>query len=209
MNATAIYIRTSTEEQTPENQIDDCKTLIEDKKGHYTVFMDKQTAWKDNKERPNFEILKKKIKSRELKNVIVWDLDRIYRSRKKLISFFEECKIYNCKVYSFRQKWLEDLNKIPPPFDEIMFNLMLNIMGWLAEEESTKKSHRVKLAVDRRGKYTKSKYGKKWGRKPISTQKLNKIKSLQHLSIRGIEKETGIPKSVVHKYLTLIKQEKT
>tara|TARA_R100000093_G_scaffold34998_1_gene18539 strand:+ start:4461 stop:5111 length:651 start_codon:yes stop_codon:yes gene_type:complete len=211
MNKTAIYIRTSTEEQTPELQLQDClKVHYVNKQVDYKVFEDKQSAWKDNKERVSFETLKKEIKQKKFNNLIVWDLDRIYRNRKKLISFFEYCKIYDCKIHSYRQQWLESLNSIEPPFNDIMFDLMLQIMGWLAEEESNKKSERVKLAVSKRGGVTRSKYGNKWGRKTISTYKINQIHNFYNsdLSMRQIAKEVGVSKSVVHKTLRELKEKK-
>ena len=50
-----IYIRTSTEDQEPENQIESCKCLF---KEDYNLFQDKQSAYKDNKERKGFEAAK-------------------------------------------------------------------------------------------------------------------------------------------------------
>jgi len=168
-----IYIRTSTGEQTPELQLRDILTIIpQDVRDeiifnkHYT---DKQSAFKDNKERVEFELLKKEISKGLIKNLYVWDLDRIYRKRKKLIEFFAYCKNYNCKVHSFNQQWLNNLNNIQPPFNEIMFDLMLQIMGWLAEEESIKKSNRVKMSVNKINGVTVSHKGNKWGRKHFST----------------------------------------
>lgn len=199
----AIYVRTSTEEQTPELQIEDCKSI--NQYGDAEIFIDKQSAWKDHVERDNFNDLKKQIKKRKINHIIVWDLDRLYRNRKNLISFFKLCKSFNCQIHSFRQDWLENLNNIQEPFNEIMHDLMLQIMGWLAEEESSKKSQRVKLAVDRRGKFTRSKYGNKWGRKEISTQKINKILILRKQSdksIREIAREAGVSIGVVHKIIS-------
>jgi len=150
-----IYIRTSTTEQTPENQLRDCLTLV---KGEYNVIEEKQSAWKD-KDRPFFEDIKKKIKSEEINSLICWDWDRLFRNRKKLKEFFEFCKVYKCEIHSFRQKFFEDFYKIPKPFDEIIQELVLNLMGWLAEDESKKKSDRVKIAYqNRKGK---------WGRKSL------------------------------------------
>jgi len=201
-----IYIRTSTEEQNPENQLRDCESIrLNDQKQDtfidYSLFEEKQSAWKD-KDRPVFENIMGLIKARRINDLIVWDLDRLHRNRKKLISFFDYCKLYNCKIHSFRQKWLEDLNNIPEPFNEIMHGLMLQIMGWLAEEESNKKSDRVKQAVRRKeGKPTRSYKGNKWGRKPISTFKRNQIieLSIQKLTIRKIAAKVGLSKSIVHK----------
>lgn len=160
-----IYIRTSTEDQEPKNQIKACEKLTEP---GYILLEDKQSAFTDNKERDGFEKAKKLIKKKKISKFIVWDLDRIYRNRIKLKEFFQFCKIYECSIHSVNQAWLEELSNVPAPFDDIMHELMLNLMGWLAEDESKKKSKRVRLAVRRvPGQPTKSYRGKKWGRKKM------------------------------------------
>jgi len=202
---TIIYLRTSTEDQNPENQLKDCLTLV---KGEYEVIEEKQSAFKD-KERPLFELIKQRIKSGEVKSLICWDWDRLYRNRKKLKEFFEFCKIYKCDIHSFRQKFFEEFYKIPKPFDDIMQDLFLNLLGWMAEDESRKKSERVKIAY-------KNHKGKKWGRKPIpsSIEKeiINLKKDKPTMSIREIadsifywdknHNRKKISKSFVHKTLT-------
>lgn len=204
----AIYIRTSTEEQNPYNQLKDCKSI--NKWGSYILLEDKQSAWKEDKERPAFNELNKLIKKRSIKYIIVWDLDRIYRNRKRLIEFFDLCKLYKITILSYRQQWLNQLLNIPEPFNEIMYDMMLQVMGWLAEEESTKKSERVKAAVSKRGGITKSKYGNKWGRKNISTYKKNRIKEYYNAgySTRATAQELGVGKSTVHKYFIEFSKEK-
>ena len=49
MNKTIIYIRTSTEEQTPELQVRDCE-LLASKLGltDCEILSEKQSAWKDS-----------------------------------------------------------------------------------------------------------------------------------------------------------------
>lgn len=160
-----MYIRTSTEDQEPENQIKDTEKISGE---DYELFQDKQSAWKDNKDRPDFETLKRKIKKSKGGDLYVWDWDRLFRNRKKLKEFFQFCAIYHCRIHSFRQKFFESLYDVPAPFDEIMQELFLNLLGWLAEDESTKKSDRVKAAIRRvPGKATMSRGGKKWGRKAL------------------------------------------
>jgi DNA invertase Pin-like site-specific DNA recombinase len=172
-----IYIRTSSDKQEPENQLKSCENLFEEE---YELFQDKQSAFKDNKEREGFEKAKKLIKSGKVKRFIVWDWDRIYRNQKKFVEFFKFCDIYKCQIHSVNQKYFDDFYKIPAPFDEIVSNLVLNLMGWLAEDESKKKSERVKLAVRKiDGKPTRSYKGNKWGRKAISTQAINKVLQLK------------------------------
>ncbi len=195
MKQTTIYLRTSTEEQNPQNQLEACEQLAQKLSlQDYEVFEDKVSGWKDL-ERKNFNEIRKAIEKTQVKYLICWDLDRLYRNRKKLIEFFEFCKIYNCKIYSVRQEWLESLNRIQEPFNEIMHSLMLQIMGWLAEEESNKKSERVKLAIKKKEGKAYSKFGNKWGRKSINSPRLKeKVKELkqQGLSFRDILKHEEI-----------------
>ena len=215
---TIIYLRTSTEEQNPENQLKDCKSFSEGLKlDEFEVFQEKQSAFKDDSKREVFNNILKEIKKGKVDHIIVWDWDRLFRNRNKLIQFFELCKIYKCKIHSSRQGYFEDFYKIPAPFDEIVSNLVLNLMGHMAEEESKKKSDRVKLAVIKEeGKVTKSYKGNKWGRKEIPTKVAIRIIELcvEGLSIRKIAEHEDIfywdknnnkkqlGKSTVHKIIS-------
>jgi DNA invertase Pin-like site-specific DNA recombinase len=213
MKMKAIYIRTSTLEQTPELQLRDIKVLL--KSLNYNIkdmkiYSDKQSAWKDNIERKQFNELRKLIKKRKVSDIIVWDLDRIYRNREKLKGFFIFFKVYNCKIHSYNQNWLEELHKIMPPFNEIMHDMMLQIMGWIAQDESDRKSKRIKMAVRKKEGVTKSYKGNKWGRKTISTQKYNRLKSIlkDNLTYKQMSDELNLSVGVVHKYAKIIQNEK-
>lgn len=208
MEQNIIYLRTSTEDQHPEIQLDDCKILAKQLNlNDCEVIEDKISGWKDIK-REGFDRIIQTIKKKETKHLICWDLDRLYRNRKRLVNLFEISKIFGCTVHSVRQGWLEDINKMPEPFNDIMHSLMLQIMGWIAEEESTKKSERVKLSKKDINGVTYSKYGKKWGRKEISTQAKNKILELrkQGLTIKQIREqvkcdEKNVSIGVIHKII--------
>lgn len=199
-----IYIRTSTEDQEPENQIKSCEGLC---KGEYQLFQDKQSAYKDNKEREGFENARKLIKSGKINKFIVWDWDRIYRNQKRLVEFFKFCELYKCQIHSVNQKYFDDFYKIPAPFDEIVSNLVLNLMGWLAEDESKKKSDRVKLAIRKKNGITKSYKGNKWGRKSMHTNKIKRIKELreQGASYRKIAKEENVSIGKISQILSVHK----
>jgi DNA invertase Pin-like site-specific DNA recombinase len=195
MEKSIIYIRTSTEEQNPENQLELCKKLADKLNiNNYDILEDRISGWKDL-QRENFDKIYKEVIRGNLNNIIVWDVDRLYRNRKRMVSFFALCKVNHCKIYSARQTWLENINNMPEPFNEIMHDLMLQIMGWLAEEESNKKSDRVKAAVRKKdGKKTTSYNGKKWGRPSIHTNKKKIVWGLRNdgLSIRAIAKSTNL-----------------
>lgn len=197
-----IYLRTSTEEQNPQNQLKDCiKIAGEDSE----VFEEKQSAYKD-KDRSVFELIKQKIKHKQISDFYVWDWDRIFRNQKKLVEFFKFCELYDCKIHSYNQQYFEDFYKIPKPFDEIVSNLVLNLMGWLAEEESKKKSDRVKIAYKNRKT--------KWGRPTKIKKSLIEDVMEKHnlgMSIREISQSVWywdknnnqkfISKSAVHKII--------
>lgn len=211
---TVIYIRTSTKEQNPISQLENCESIRPKKQNYetfveYKLFEEEASAWKE-KERPKFDEIIRKIKKRKIRNLIVWDLDRIYRNRKKLLSFFKLCKHYNCRIYSYRQNFLQEINKMPSPWDEILYDMMIQIFGWIAEEESNRLSDRIKKAVVK-GEITKSYKGNKWGRKKLSTFKKRKIKELYKKghSYRDIEKEVKASIGSVHKTISEIREEKT
>lgn len=207
----AIYIRTSTLEQEPTLQLKDISklTAIED----CTVFEEQESAWKKDTKRPEFEKIIAMIKRKEITDLYVWDLDRLYRNRKGLKDFFVLCKCFGATVHSFNQQWLEQLNSVTPPFDEIVKDLLINLMGWLSEDESKKKSGRFKNAVRRTEKGTLSYLGNKWGRQPFPKQTISRVLKLreQGNSIREIAKSVmvydknnnsrNISKSSVHKIL--------
>lgn len=210
-----IYLRTSTEEQNPENQLKDCES-IRPKDRNYDTFVDyylmqeQQSAFHDFKDRHVFEKLRMLIKDRKVKTLIVWDLDRIYRNRNKLKEFFVFCDAFDCTILSFRQKFLQDIEKIPEPFNEIMHDLMLNLLGWIAEDESKHKSERVKASIRLNDGETYSYKGNKWGRKPISTFKRNQIVSMYNKGdrLRSIAIELKVSLGAVHKIVQDYKDKK-
>lgn len=189
-----IYLRTSTEEQNPENQLKNCLTLIESneiKEGEYTIVEERLSAWKEI-ERPLFKEIINSIKKKEINILIVWDLDRLYRNRKNLLGFFQLCAVHGVKILSYRQKWLTDLQtlKLPTGFEwiaEMQINNFLNFLGWISEDESNKKSDRVKIAF-------KNHKGKRWGRPKVHTNKINVILEYynQGLSYRQISEKSKL-----------------
>lgn len=170
------FIRCSTKEQEPHLQLRDIGTMIPVEQ--LVVIEENISAFKKNVKRLEFEKLYKLIKAKAVDELYVWHLDRLFRSRKGLVEFLSFCKIYKVKVFSYNQRWLETINEMPVPFNEIMFDLFLQIIGWIAESESETKSNRVQLAVRKTDNGTYSCKGKKWGRKPLPPQTINRV--LEH-----------------------------
>jgi len=212
MENNIIYIRTSTIEQTPELQLRDIETLV--KIEDCVIHKEQLSAWKDNVKRPEFDKILMKVKYGKIGNIYVWNLDRIFRNRTKLTGFLKLCFEKKIKVFSYTQKWLNDIYNIPYPFNEMVTDMMIFILGYVAEQESEFKSKRVKMAVVKKDNKTLSHKGNIWGRKSLSPQVVNKVIELkqQGFSIREIALQVirydknnngqNISKSSVHKILS-------
>jgi DNA invertase Pin-like site-specific DNA recombinase len=207
-----IYIRTSTAEQSPDLQLRDISTLIQLE--NCVIIAEQESAWKANSKRSEFEKLCALIKTNKIDNLYIFSIDRLHRNFKRLKEFLLLCKTYNVKIISYCQNWISSVHSFPPPFNEIMTDFMIQIIGWMAETESTQKSARVKLAVRKLDNVTVSHKGKKWGRKSISNSAKEKVIQFRNegKSIRQIcelviiyDKNNNakkIAKSTVHKLLT-------
>lgn len=158
------YLRTSTDDQRPEDQHDDIMSM--NPPADLVKVTEQKSAWlhESISKRPRFKQIYIQIKRGNVATLYVWDLDRLFRNRKRLVSFFKLCKATGCRVLSYRQKWLQQIGDMPSPWNEIVEDMMVQIMGWMAEDESDKKSDRVKKAVVKSDSGTFSKYGNEWGR---------------------------------------------
>jgi len=136
----------------------------------------------------------------------------------KLLELFNLCKIKKCNIYSVRQQFLNEMQDmiLPVGFEfirEIMINNFLNFLGWIAEDESKKRSERIRASMRETDEGVFSYKGNKWGRKEISTPAIKKILELhaQGFSIRQIAKQVqytdknknmiNVSRSAVHKVI--------
>jgi DNA invertase Pin-like site-specific DNA recombinase len=197
--ASFIYLRTSTEDQDPENQLADILKIAPEGS---EVLPEYGSAWKDElKHRPRFAELLDSIKKGRVSSVNVWDLDRIYRNRIKTVEFMQFCQAHGVVVRSYRQQWMHQFEDMEVPAGmgwmvEMIRNNLIQTLAWVAEEESSKKSHRVKAAYHRKKERGKA---DDWGR---PTAKFNEYRAYQLLfkegmSIRGVAQELGVSKDTI------------
>jgi len=191
----AIYIRTSTTEQTPEKQLAECIEVATNKGYEYEVFEEQLSGYKDIK-RPKYEEVKERARKGEIKAVVVWALDRWIRNRDTLLEDVTILKNYGCRIHSVKEAWVETIN-IEGSLGRTLQDFLIGLIGSLAEMESERKSERVKMAY-------KSHKGK-WGRPAMHTNKKKIVWDLlsKGLSLRVIAKEVNLSVGAVHK----IKQE--
>lgn len=226
----AVYIRVSTKDQSEQEQLPAILTFFNLDEKDVFVFRDEVSAWNLEKEskRKDFLSLKDKIKAKQVSELYIWDLDRIFRNRIKTKEFFNFAKLNNCEIYSLNQTWINDFQSLKMSFPENfkflidnISDLLLDVYAQSAQDESDRKSKRIKLkVVKKEGKKTSSVYGKKWGRKSLPKQTRDKIIKLhlEGFSIRQIAEkikttdknfnQKKISKSAVHKTISHYKQKK-
>lgn len=230
-----LYLRTSTKEQNPELQRSaGVEFSIKIGLGEPEVFAEQGSAYKLEKIRPIWESVLEKAK-REKRAIIVWKYDRSFRNRAEFYKFMKIMfEVYGVKIYSVTEPsilslWeiIDKTNTGNPIVDEfmkgmlkVMWDFMIQQAGEQAEEESRKKSERVKLAVRKENGTTTSYKGNKWGRKALSKNVINQVVELnkQGLSIRKIasqvtywdrnNRKRQLSRSAVHKMLDRINKEK-
>ena len=159
------YLRVSTDEQDETNQLKDVRAYANELNlSIVRVFRERASAWK-SRTRPIFSQMLKSARKQDIEHIVVWDFDRVERNRKRFIGLIRRLSREGIKLHSTRQRWIEELNSIPEPFNEIVSELMLQIVGWMAEEESSKRSERVRAAYERMNSEGKA---QGWGRPPLT-----------------------------------------
>lgn len=215
MEKAIIYLRTSTEDQEPENQKRECLEFAKNRGYEIEeILLEKLSGFKQV-ERPKYEKVKEMARKGEIKAVIVWALDRWVRNRDTLLEDTTILKNYGCKIHSIKEAWLEAIN-IEGPLGKTIQEFLLGLMGSMGEMESKRKSDRVRLAIRKENGVTKSYKGNKWGRKNLSKQTIQKVLDLKKdnpkISIREIASQVvyydknnnakNISRSAVHKLLS-------
>ncbi len=214
MEKAIIYLRTSTDDQHPENQEKECLEFAKNR-GYEVkeIMLEKLSGFKQI-DRPKYEKIKEMARKGEIKAVIVWALDRWVRNRDTLIEDTTILRNYGCKIHSVKEAWLEAIN-IEGALGKTVQEFLLGLMGSMGEMESQRKSERVRLAVRKKDGVTKSYKGNKWGRKNLSKQTIAKVLQLKKdnpkISIREIASQViyydkhnnakNISRSAVHKIL--------
>lgn len=199
-----IYLRTSTKEQNPELQKDKCIEFCS-KIGLNVVeiAIEQGSAYRLEKVRPIWEKIVQRAKKEKL-DIVLWRYDRAFRNREEFFKFMKVMfEVYGTKVYSVTEPsimsfWdmMSKNHSDNPIFNELLkaiFNAMWDFMirqaGEQAEEESRKKSERVKLAVRKVNGVTKSYKGNKWGRKKIKIDEKIILLHKKGKTTREINKE--------------------
>lgn len=174
-----MFIRTSTKDQFPEDQIDPIEKRYKLIKGFYHLISEKQSAFKEESESKRVGLieLKKLIKQRKVNNLYIFHINRLFRNYQKQIEFMQLLKYYNVKLFSVCQDYLDDISKMQHPWNDIVYDMMIKIFADIAERESKDKGKAVKKSFTKNsnGKTIAKQSGKLVGRKGYSSQTIQRV----------------------------------
>jgi DNA invertase Pin-like site-specific DNA recombinase len=138
MSTTAVYIRVSSKRQDTASQEPDVRRyLAANGLDCATVYRDKFTG--RTMERPGFQKLLAAIRAGEIKNVIVWRLDRLGRTAKGLSDLFAELNVRKVNLVSLR----DGLDLSTPAG-----RLMGHVLASVAEYETEVRAERVLAGLE-------------------------------------------------------------
>ncbi len=180
-----IYLRTSTKEQSPENQEKECLEFAKSRGYEVIEILTEQLSGFKQIERPKYERVKQLAHEGKINAVVVWALDRWVRNRDTLLEDVTTLRNCNVKLHSVKEQWLEAIN-LEGALGKTIQEFLLGLIGSLGEMESQRRSERVKIAYNSQ-KNNDKKY-KKWGRKCLPERAVEEVLELKKrgLSIRGI-----------------------
>ena len=189
-----LYGRVSTTDkgQDPELQLKDLREYAHARGWEvFGEYVDIGESGSKDK-RPQLDRLMEDARKRRIDGILVWKLDRFGRSLKSLVTTLEELRALGIQFVSYT----ENLD-----FSTPAGRAMANLIGVFAEFERDLIRERVKAGIQN----AKSK-GVRVGRRPLIDKKLlGTVRDMKGkgMSIRGISKELGLSKSLVHKTLQI------
>lgn len=183
----ALYIRVSTESQNPEMQINELQTYCESRRWEiYQIFMDKLSG--KNTQRPQFQEMNRLARLRKFQGILVYRLDRAFRSMVDTVNQIQEYNNHGIKFISLHDHGMDTTS--PSGL------LVMHIVSSFAQFERSIISLRVQSGIA-----NAKKNGVIFGRKPkVDLQKVIQLKE-SGLNLSEIAKELKVDKSTISRVM--------
>jgi len=156
MKRAALYLRVSTVDQHPENQLHDLRTLVSQRGYEITDTYEDRISGAKAK-RPGLDRLMHDAKHAKFDIVLVWAFDRLARSTRHFLEVLDELNHLNIEFVSFR----ENIDTGGP-----LGRAMVVIVGAIAELERNLIVERIRAGM-RRARLD----GRQIGRKPLEVDR--------------------------------------
>jgi DNA invertase Pin-like site-specific DNA recombinase len=164
MTTAAVWLRVSTGHQDSDNQVPDLERFTAHH-GYqvaetYTV---SESAWNGGKDGGEYKrVLQQALDDAhagKFSVLVVWALDRITREGAEgALRIIRKFRERGCTVVSVKESWLNGAPEVQ--------DVLVAFAGWMAQQESTRRSERIKAGLARR-----QAGGKPVGRQPGASDK--------------------------------------
>jgi putative DNA-invertase from lambdoid prophage Rac len=155
----AIWARVSTDHQHEDNQLPDLERFCDHHGYEITrrYLMSDVSAWNGAHKEMLAALLAAAWRG-ELSVVVVWAADRICREGiEELLKLIRELRERHCALVSVQEPWLNG--------NDATTELLAAIAAWVAQQESARRSERIKAGLARRRAEGKQVGGRKAGSK--------------------------------------------
>jgi DNA invertase Pin-like site-specific DNA recombinase len=179
----ALYLRVSTVDQHPENQLHDLRTLVL-QRGYEIINTYEDRISGAKAKRPGLDRLMHDAKHAKFDIVLVWAFDRIARSTRHFLEVLDELNHLNIEFVSFR----ENIDTGGP-----LGRAMVVIIGAISELERNLIVERIRAGM-RRARLD----GRQIGRKPLEVDRAGLLRDRsQGKSYNELAASYGISKASV------------
>ncbi|ATB36296.1 resolvase [Cystobacter fuscus] len=188
----ACYLRVSTDEQTLENQRAPLQALCE-ARGWEPVWYEETWSGRDDR-RPELSRLREDCRRGRVRAVAVVALDRLARSARTCLRFFEDADRWGVQVVSLRESWSEA--------DRALRDLIIHVLAFAAELEVSALRERTRVGMRRaREKGTRS--GRPIGRPRLSRTQLGAAAAMVQAgeSQRKAAESCGVSRRALKRHL--------
>jgi putative DNA-invertase from lambdoid prophage Rac len=147
MTNCGVWFRVSTGHQDSDNQVPDVERFVQhhgyEVAETYTV---DDSAWK-NGGGPEYQATLQRALddawTGKFSVLVIWSLDRIVRQGpEEALRLFRQFRERGCTIVSVKESWLNGSPEVQ--------NLLISFAGWMAEQESRRRSERIKAGLARR-----------------------------------------------------------
>jgi DNA invertase Pin-like site-specific DNA recombinase len=182
-----LYLRTSKQDQHPENQRAELERLVQARGLEIVEVYEEQVSAVKN--RPEYNRMMKDAHRGKFDTLIIWALDRLGRSMSGNLQAVLELDRLGVTVVSLREPWLDTSSPVR--------SLLVAIFSWVAEQERQRIADRTRCGLDQ-----VKKSGVRLGRPParVNPNELALLRA-QGMSVKMIAKKLGIGVSTLHRVL--------
>jgi DNA invertase Pin-like site-specific DNA recombinase len=128
----------------------------------------------------------------------VWALDRVVRGGiEPTLAFIRELEQHlGASLFSLQEPWASSATQ-----DRATRELVASMMAWVAQQESERKSQRVRAKV--RAKRNRARVlgqSAKWGKGVLATpEQMRQVLAMRGVPVRAVARQLGLSKSQVHR----------